>query len=76
MPRARIYAIVNNETRRLGVAGKRPPAAIDSIRRPGALAPLAPLTPLAHFLMRCWLTLTYMHRFNYSRRLAWLKARR
>jgi len=33
------------------------------------------LRRFAGFFVRCWLTLLYMHRLNYSRRLAWIKAK-
>jgi len=37
---------------------------------------LSSLTRMTRFFQRCWIAACYMHRLNYSRRLAWAKAAR
>jgi len=51
-----------------------------SLRRParsiGSGVFMRNLVRFTRLFVRCWLTLCYMRRLNYTRRLAWVKAER
>ena len=63
--RAGLYAIAEHRTPDGAEKGVSP-----------AITHTARRNPVTGFVIRCWLTLSYMRQFNYSSRLAWLKARR